>query len=208
MPDPAVGPAATDLAEPEVVELSTQPSGFLDRLRRALRRSRPDPGSTPGLFTAHQRPAAPTVGPRAAPAPTPATTDADDQDDAEARDGAAVPEIAAPPTFEPLFAAAEPPVPSDLHDLALELERLAFGEEDVPDDDLDAPAEEVVLADELGPALAAPPPPPSTDDASTGVRVHSERLDRRPGPIRMSPSEALALASEGPEALQRGRDRR
>lgn len=37
------------------------------------------------------------------------------------------------------------------------------------------------------------------------VNVHGERLDVRPGPIRMTPSEALALAKDGPAALRRRR---
>lgn len=41
------------------------------------------------------------------------------------------------------------------------------------------------------------------DDASQRVRVHAQRIDQRPGPIRMTPSEALTLAKEGPGALRR-----
>lgn len=39
------------------------------------------------------------------------------------------------------------------------------------------------------------------------TRVHDERLDNRPGPIRLSPSEAVALAEQGPDALRRERPR-
>lgn len=35
------------------------------------------------------------------------------------------------------------------------------------------------------------------------IRVYDDRLDRRPGPIQMSPSEAVALAKDGRSALQR-----
>lgn len=37
------------------------------------------------------------------------------------------------------------------------------------------------------------------------TRVHAERIDSRPGPIQLTPSEAVALASEGPRALRRAR---
>lgn len=45
--------------------------------------------------------------------------------------------------------------------------------------------------------VSQPPVPPPT-------RVHERRIDQRPGPIRMTPSEALALVREGPGALRRG----
>lgn len=71
-------------------------------------------------------------------------------------------------------------------------------------------------------AGAERPTPASRDEPSpTGVhaaahergaegprtRVHDERLDNRPGPIRLSPSEAVALAEQGPDALRRERPR-
>lgn len=93
------------------------------------------------------------------------------------------------------------------------------------------PLDLLALADELdrltrdpdprrGPATPPPTPPPlfagresptgpapagDDDPAGRAVNVHPERIDRRPGPIRMTPSEALALAEEGPEARRRGR---
>jgi hypothetical protein len=54
----------------------------------------------------------------------------------------------------------------------------------------------------IGAAAPAPTEAIPTQDG-TRVRVHDERLDTRPGPIRMSPSEAVALATDGPAALRR-----
>lgn len=55
--------------------------------------------------------------------------------------------------------------------------------------------------------VAAPEAAPADTGATEGVRVHDHRLDRRPGPIRLSPSEAVALAKDGPAALHRRRPR-
>ncbi|MDP9023663.1 MAG: hypothetical protein M3N57_13400 [Actinomycetota bacterium] len=35
------------------------------------------------------------------------------------------------------------------------------------------------------------------------VHVYDERLDDRPGPVELTPSQAIELAREGPEALRR-----
>jgi hypothetical protein len=43
------------------------------------------------------------------------------------------------------------------------------------------------------------------DGDGPATRVHAERIDSRPGPIQLTPSEAVALASEGPRALRRVR---
>lgn len=58
------------------------------------------------------------------------------------------------------------------------------------------------------PEAAADPLPAGEDPAPSKVRVHDERLDRRPGPIHMSPSEAIALAAGRTDALNRHRDQR
>lgn len=59
---------------------------------------------------------------------------------------------------------------------------------------------------EPAPAPAPEPAPESqVDDEGRTMRVHDGRLDKRPGPIRMTPSEAIALAQEGPRALRRDR---
>jgi hypothetical protein len=53
---------------------------------------------------------------------------------------------------------------------------------------------------------AAPPAPtPDHDVRSTPVRVHHDRLDRRVGPLELSPAEALRLADRGPASLARRR---
>lgn len=70
--------------------------------------------------------------------------------------------------------------------------------------------------DEAPPVPVAPPPPaPATEDAppaavaagdapGLGVRVHGDRLDRTGVPrAELTPSQAMALAQEGPEALRR-----
>lgn len=41
-------------------------------------------------------------------------------------------------------------------------------------------------------------------DAPT-TRVHADRIDQRPGPIKLTPSEAVTLAAEGPASLRRRR---
>lgn len=76
--------------------------------------------------------------------------------------------------------------------------------------ELHAFADEPVEDDEVGGAEAPEPrsssdEPPSDTVTSTGqrIRVHDERIDNRPGPIRFSPSEAVALAKDGPRALHR-----
>lgn len=63
---------------------------------------------------------------------------------------------------------------------------------------------------------ARPPPPPPAPTAPAGersedttsrkepaVRVHQARLDRRVGPLELSPSEAVRLADQGPRGLAR-----
>jgi hypothetical protein len=47
--------------------------------------------------------------------------------------------------------------------------------------------------------------PDVTSDVAPPVRVHEGRLDRRVGPMELSPGEAMRLAGEGPRALVRRR---
>lgn len=63
-------------------------------------------------------------------------------------------------------------------------------------------ADPTEAADPIEAAAPAPTEAMPPQDG-TRVRVHDERLDTRPGPIRMSPSEAVALATDGPAALRR-----
>lgn len=48
-------------------------------------------------------------------------------------------------------------------------------------------------------ARSEPRPRANTPD----VHVYDERLDDRPGPVELTPSQAIELAREGPEALRR-----
>lgn len=54
-------------------------------------------------------------------------------------------------------------------------------------------------------AEASPEPEPDASHPGLQVRVHDERLDSTRGPKHLSPSQAIHLAREGPEALQRER---
>jgi hypothetical protein len=70
--------------------------------------------------------------------------------------------------------------------------------------DDEAGAREPAGAPEVpAPAYPPPPPPTPTDDDGPGVRVHADRLERRVGPLELSPTEALRLADEGPTGLSR-----
>ena len=51
-----------------------------------------------------------------------------------------------------------------------------------------------------------PAEPSPTGDRRRTVKVHADRLDDRPAPRRLTPSEALRLANEGPGALEDERD--
>lgn len=72
---------------------------------------------------------------------------------------------------------------------------------------------EVVVEPEPEELVSPTAPPPAeeaearVDEEGRTMRVHDGRLDRRPGPIRMTPSEAIALAQDGPRALRRDRPR-
>ncbi|MBW3621398.1 MAG: hypothetical protein KY461_14230, partial [Actinobacteria bacterium] len=65
-------------------------------------------------------------------------------------------------------------------------------------------AAEPAPADLVEPPQAGDAPQAGTDaEGGRTMRVHDGRLDKRPGPIRMTPSEAIALAQDGPQALRR-----
>lgn len=54
------------------------------------------------------------------------------------------------------------------------------------------------------PAYPPPPPPPApAGHDGPDVRVHADRLERRVGPLELSPTEALRLADEGRTGLSR-----
>lgn len=99
-----------------------------------------------------------------------------------------------PPLFDPPEVVTEPE-PEDLAEpegLVVETHPEVFAEEVAGTEPAPADAPEAV-------AGGAP-----TDDADARtVRVHDERLDKRPGPIRMTPSQAIRLAEEGPRATHR-----
>lgn len=91
-------------------------------------------------------------------------------------------------------------------ELTDQLSRIADDVDDEVLRELDTPTD----ASAQDPHLEVDPPVATlpierASDTLTGpyVNVHDERIDRRPGPIRMTPSEALALAKEGPAALRR-----
>lgn len=142
----------------------------------------------------------------------------------EADEPSAGPADADEPLFAPRDADASvpespaPPVPDDTDEdvsveaLTHELSRLA------QDDPYDAGADASPHLREAENLFSSPrrrerrievsPPVPehvTGGDGGPRVSVHGERLDSRPGPIRMTPSEALALAKDGREALQRRR---
>lgn len=52
-----------------------------------------------------------------------------------------------------------------------------------------------------------PVPGPVLPTSAPGVRVHASRLDRPAPRVRLTPSQALELAREGPGALRRPRPR-
>ncbi|MBW3659679.1 MAG: hypothetical protein KY457_13645 [Actinobacteria bacterium] len=71
---------------------------------------------------------------------------------------------------------------------------------------------DVAPAGDAAPAEDDPSPTPTADEPVAGeeqraaertMRVHDERLDKRPGPIRMTPSEAIRLAQDGPRTARR-----
>jgi hypothetical protein len=205
--------------------------GLLDRFLR--RRREEPAADAPGLFTARslataeqaperpvpeQRDGSETLPPPEVVAAAPDTVEAPPPwDEAEPRSVEA-PTPAGEPPIEPAPAAAEPdawddalwddtpapapvvePVPGD-HDTPL------FGDHQAP-----LPEPEAEPEPQPEPPLFEQPPaaaPPSrdvetVDEEGRRVRVHDGRLDTRPGPIRMSPSEALRLAEEGPRPSRR-----
>ncbi|MDX1620149.1 MAG: hypothetical protein R3320_04105 [Nitriliruptorales bacterium] len=135
---------------------------------------------------------------------------------------------AAPPAEPDSTLKGDEPSVSELTD---ELERLAADEDDLGDDlvvdddvtgELDVSAAGPVEEPDRGAPEQPPPAQPAAERSENlfdaprrsepaqtagqrGVNVHDDRIDRRPGPIRMTPSEALALAKDGPAALRRRR---
>jgi hypothetical protein len=124
----------------------------------------------------------------------------------------------------------EPPRPTEHDDiarLAEELTRFAEGdpaaldmattepEPDAPEPDAPEPEDAAPGPDVAEPAVTSPATsaaetitvPNDEDEPITTVRVHGDRIDTRPGPIRLSPSEALALARDGRSALRAERPR-
>lgn len=137
--------------------------------------------------------------------------DPDELPPAATRDDAVAP--AAPPVVDVLPTEVDEPStePSEPTGVEPEEARGPDPVDETPPDETPAdetPAEESA-ADEDEPTSPQPIPlseEPATHGPST-IRVHDERLDNRPGPIRMSPSEAVTLANEGPAALRRRRPR-
>jgi hypothetical protein len=75
-------------------------------------------------------------------------------------------------------------------------------------DDALGARERSLYAPPVTPPTPAPPEAVETDtapDVAHPVRVHEGRLDRRVGPMALSPGEAVRLAGEGPRALVRRR---
>lgn len=107
---------------------------------------------------------------------------------------------------EPLFgrhgAIPEPPPgPDPVPPL---FDRPAVVNEPEPADLIDAPTPSPEPAPTPTPEPTPEPgrPPAPRDEDGRTVRVHDGRLDRRPGPIKMTPSEAMRLAQDGPRALR------
>lgn len=106
------------------------------------------------------------------------------------------PEIEPEPTEDPGIAAAVADV-NELADLAQRLAAAARMESETTPKDEREPTT----------STAGPLQPTIFEIAGSRVRVHDDRIDRRPGPLRLSPSQAVALAKDGPEALRQPRPR-
>lgn len=173
--------------------------GFLERFRRRRRDEPAAPVS--GLFTARSGTLPPELEPE--PARHPATVAADAPAVEEPPPWA---EPHEPDTWADVAPATAPPAPATP---APEVDEALFQAHEPPQPAVAEPALFGHPAETGRPEPEPTAPAPArgdietVDDAGRRVRVHDGRLDTRPGPIRMSPSEALRLAEEGPRASRR-----
>ncbi|MFP5309547.1 MAG: hypothetical protein ACLGIR_08215 [Actinomycetes bacterium] len=178
----------------------------------------PPPAPDPAAAWAPPPPP-PTTAPEPAPAPEPRPVPRAVERDLEQPGGTLGPP---PPSAPPrpvrsttLSSAPSPATPDpveepttdgheDLARLAEELTRFAE-EGSIPSEVESRPLPDAPTAVDPpapdAPTAAEDPSPDLPTPPGTRVRVHGDRIDSRPGPIRLSPSEAIALARDGRSSL-------